>query len=484
MARYNILKALTGRRNKRMARKVGRAALYEFSGDPRVQAATQLANAAFSGSGAYRRKVSRKRTAYRQRRARQGNVGALRRTGNVWSISHREYISEIYALSGQQINSSLMDGITFGLSSTLSGGTDDIMLTECMDTGLQSVGAAVLINPADNVYFPWLSTIARNFQKYRFKKLIFHFKTITSEATANTSGLATSLGTMLMGANYDPVVKYEGSGSQPQVNAFQSMSEMLNSDGALQAKVSKSMSFGIECSKSGNAYKWYMILPNGKKPIVGTDSRIWYQAMFQMAAADVPTANGVSTDLGQLWVEYECEFMNPVISAYTDHLQNGSLESTAYITYDAAATAASVDTFGTPTTAALGSNVVIDFPSANNLTLKGLLPGVYMFEHEFNFTSTTTAVAPAITFSLDGDALTNSIGVATPTTAVVDLRSPAADSSTRHVCKRPFVIKNKQSGTYGQEVNILFTYAKSVNVDTAWTRIYRLPDNANDYLAV
>jgi len=497
---YNFRKAYMGKNNK-IGRAIGgyashlgmRAVRKGLSAYGLRRAANQGV-VDFSGSGAYRR-TSRKRLQGRQRRARQGNVGALRRQGNVWSMSHKEYISEIYSLAKSQTDAI---GNTFGLSGAAGNSVGNILRTRCLDSNNKlsgagaaddgeglSVGLVVLVNPGNNQIFPWLSNIARNFQKFRFKKLIFHYKTITSESTANTSGLATSLGTMVMAANYDPIVSYEGSGGEAKYNPFTTMSEMLNSDGALQAKISKSMSFGIECSKASQAGKWYMTLPNGKKPVVGTDSRIWFQSMFQMAADNVPKASGSDpVDLGQLWVEYECEFMNPVLAEYTDHLANGALEDAVYVTFDAAATAASVDTFADPATVAAGDGIEFLYDSVNTISLKGLSPGIYNFEHEFSFASATAATTGAITYSGNFQDVSPLFGVDIQSAPKTYLMGPSSDQSEVHrICDCFEVVEGVADGVLGSEGTILFTYAKAINVQTGRLRIYRVanPGSYVDY---
>lgn len=50
--------------------------------------------------------------------------------------------------------------------------------------------ASLKINPGLSASFPWLSNIAKMFDKYRFESLTFHFKTFVPTSTAGSVSLA------------------------------------------------------------------------------------------------------------------------------------------------------------------------------------------------------------------------------------------------------------------------------------------------------
>jgi len=56
------------------------------------------------------------------------------------------------------------------------------------------------INPGLSTSFPYLNNVASNFQQYRFKGLVFEFK--TTSATALVSGTNTAMGSVMLAVQY------------------------------------------------------------------------------------------------------------------------------------------------------------------------------------------------------------------------------------------------------------------------------------------
>lgn len=92
------------------------------------------------------------------------------------------------------------------------------------------------INVADPITFPWLSTIARNFQQYRIEGMIIFFKTLSSDSVmAPTQGMGAVFGAVRYDTNSDTP------GSQREI-----MSSVFSGSG----KPSTSLAFPVECSRS------------------------------------------------------------------------------------------------------------------------------------------------------------------------------------------------------------------------------------------
>lgn len=143
------------------------------------------------------------------------------------------------------------------------------------------------VNPGISTTFPFLAQIARNFEEFKFKGLIFEFISSTSPYFNNGA-----MGTNIMAMDYNPS------------NAnFVSKIAMENSDFAISARPDVGMCYGIECEQfAQNCY--FILQPNsGSLPVTSTDI-----GEFQFATqSPLPTA----AVLGELWVTYDVEMSKP-----------------------------------------------------------------------------------------------------------------------------------------------------------------------------
>lgn len=149
----------------------------------------------------------------------------------------------------------------------------------------------VEFNPGLQVMFPWLSGVAPNFEKYRVRKILFHYETSQS----------TFVPGMVMFA--------------PEFNISDAMpstkSELLEYAFATRAPVWKNFSMEIPSNVLMN-YKEYYVRVNELS--VQNDKKL-YDPMFLIYATDA-----VSTDIsyaGELWVEYEIELLYPQRISYS-----------------------------------------------------------------------------------------------------------------------------------------------------------------------
>jgi hypothetical protein len=93
-----------------------------------------------------------------------------------------------------------------------------------------AVGATLSINPGQASTFPWLSTIAARYEKYRFIRLRFYYKPMVTQYTTNYN-----TGKVMMNCDYDasdppPTSKQQVEDSEPHVDGmpYQSFSFVLN----------------------------------------------------------------------------------------------------------------------------------------------------------------------------------------------------------------------------------------------------------------
>jgi len=158
------------------------------------------------------------------------------------------------------------------------------------------------INPADSGTFPWLSRLASLYTKYRFTKLLFEFRSNTSNYSA-----AGALGTVVLAPQYNP-------DAQP----FPSKQIMEAAAHAVSTAPSNSVLMGFECAKQDAINQWYVILNDNTM----ARSNFSDLGAFTLATSGLPGTAG--TSLGELWVHYTCDLIEPYISV-TDSVSTGPL---------------------------------------------------------------------------------------------------------------------------------------------------------------
>lgn len=146
------------------------------------------------------------------------------------------------------------------------------------------------LNPGMDVTFPWLSSLAGNYQEYKFHGLVFEFRSLITDFV--TSG---SPGVVVMSTNYNA-----------DAPVYTTKQQMENAEFAVATKPTINLMHGVECADQQT------ILPqryvrNGDVPS-GQDLRLYDTGNFQFATS----ANPVQ-DLGELWVSYCVEFFKPIL---------------------------------------------------------------------------------------------------------------------------------------------------------------------------
>jgi plastocyanin len=199
------------------------------------------------------------------------------------------------------------------------------------------------VNPGNAAAFPWLASIAHNYQQYKFNGLIFEFKTLSSDITAGGA-----LGAVIMASNYDVVE-----------SQYSDKISMENSQYAVSAKPSCSQIHTMECLPSATANNLYYVRGGAATTSSGQDNRFFDLANFQIATSGLPGSAGAV--LGELWVSYDVSLYKPIINA--------------------ALPGASVRNGGTTTNAAIFGATPLVFGStvtASGSTLTFTQPGQYM----------------------------------------------------------------------------------------------------------
>jgi hypothetical protein len=248
----------------------GGAAAMGLVGSPMGQAlGKQAANAAaiYKGSGRYARGrgIYTGTGSYADNSIISGDtlpvpVFSPERDGASVTISHREYVSDVYAPNA--VN--------------------------------EFVNQSYAINPALERSFPWLSQVAANYEEYEIKQLIYTFRSTVTDFNSGTG----QVGQVIMATQYN-------SNREP----FYEKITMMQYDGAMSAKTSHTQMHGVECDPkkmSGSPGKFTRVSPVEEDQ----DKNDYDHAQFNIAVADVPSGF-LSQAIGELWVSYTVHLRKP-----------------------------------------------------------------------------------------------------------------------------------------------------------------------------
>lgn len=150
------------------------------------------------------------------------------------------------------------------------------------------------INVGLNGSFPWLSSIASQFEMWKPRGIVYEFKSTSADALNATN---TALGTVIMATEYD-----SSRGPAPFVNKQQ----MENHEFSSSARQSCSMMHPIECESARNPLGTYYTR-FGNQP-ANFDLRMTDLGIFVIATQG---QQGTNVNIGELWVTYEIEFLKP-----------------------------------------------------------------------------------------------------------------------------------------------------------------------------
>lgn len=226
------------------------------------------------------------------------------------------------------------------------------------------------LNPGLSYTFPWLSDIARGFQEYRIKGMVFHY--VPTSGTA-ISGTNPAVGTVMIQTSYRAT-------EAPPASKV----EMLNEYWACEAAPNEAFCHPIECDPKENPFN-IQYIRSGTLP--STENQLMYDLGRTFVAVSGQPATG--NVIGDLWVTYEVEFKKPIINS-------------SVVTDPVAATISSVSGF-TPTASnyfGSASNQIVVGPlgitaSTNTLTFPKGAQGEYLILLRFATISSWTAVNTA-----------------------------------------------------------------------------------------
>lgn len=225
-----------------------------------------------------------------------------------------------------------------------------------------------VINPALGTTFPWLASVAQQYEEYKIKGMIFEFKTMSADALNSTN---TALGQVIMATQYNVL--------SPD---FINKQQMENYEFACSTKPSCSVIHPIECEPHETPLT-ELFTRSLNTAIVGSDARLYDFGNFYIAT------NGMQSgfvNLGELWVSYEIKLFKPKLGAQVqvaDHYRAaGTVNTGAYLGGNAVKTTSS--NFGTI------------WNGTNTLTFPGGFTGQVFIE--YNMTGTANGLS-AITMT-------------------------------------------------------------------------------------
>jgi len=157
------------------------------------------------------------------------------------------------------------------------------------------------LNPGQIQTFPWLSAIASHFEQYKFRGLLFEFKSLSSDAVLS-SATSSALGSVVMATQYNALSP-----------SFPNKFVMENYEFANSAKPSLSFIHPVECARSDTTVT--ELYTRTGAAAAGSDLRLYDLGNFSIATVGMQATSGVA---GELWCTYEVEFYKPKLENPTD----------------------------------------------------------------------------------------------------------------------------------------------------------------------
>jgi len=156
------------------------------------------------------------------------------------------------------------------------------------------------LNPGLGQLFPWLSSLAQNFEEYEFRGVVLEYKSMSSDL--NTASTTSNLGTVVMCTQYNPLD-----------TVFPDKRTMENYQFACSGKPSEHIIHPIEC-KRGQNVDTHLYIRTGAALGNDADLRLYDLGNFTIATQGMPSAFSGSS-IGELWISYEVEFFKPKLTS-------------------------------------------------------------------------------------------------------------------------------------------------------------------------
>lgn len=171
-------------------------------------------------------------------------------------------------------------------------------LTSSSNAGAFKIQAYSL-NPGLAASFPWLARIAGNFQEYRWKGVIFEFR--STSATAIASSTNSAMGSVMMATQY-----------RSTAPAFVNKQQMLNEYFSSSGRPFDNFCHPVECNPKENPNNVLYVRSAGVPS--GEDEKTYDLGEFYIASTGF---QGTNCSYGELWCTYEVELLKPIVAPST-----------------------------------------------------------------------------------------------------------------------------------------------------------------------
>lgn len=149
------------------------------------------------------------------------------------------------------------------------------------------------VNPGNSTLFPWLSSIAINYQEYEIRGMIVEIKTLSTDFSTSFS-----LGSVFASADYNVL------GPDPA-----NKQQIENMEYASSAKPSCSIILPIECDPRNDSNTHLYVAKNNDYQ--GGDRRLFDLCKIYIGSQGLPAATG--STIAELWISYEVALFKPII---------------------------------------------------------------------------------------------------------------------------------------------------------------------------
>jgi hypothetical protein len=157
------------------------------------------------------------------------------------------------------------------------------------------VQRALILNPGLSGTFPWLSNLAKSYQEYNVKGMVFHY--IPTSGTA-ISGTNSALGSVMMQTSYR-------SNDDPPTSKVQILNEFWSNE----VVPCETMAHPIECDPRENPFNIHYV--RGTSVPTGDNQLLYDLGVTYVATQGMQAEN----EVGDLWVTYEVEFKKPIVTS-------------------------------------------------------------------------------------------------------------------------------------------------------------------------
>jgi len=161
-------------------------------------------------------------------------------------------------------------------------------------------GSDFYLNPGLSATFPWLSSIAKNYEQYRFHGLLFEFKSTSATAVSSTN---TALGTVVLVTDFDDLDL-----------SYTTKQEMEAAVGCVSTVPSRSVIHPVECAPRQTPIDKLWVRSVEYSDYATVDPRLFDLGRFTIATSGMQAASTI----GELWVSYDVEFFKPQLNTSND----------------------------------------------------------------------------------------------------------------------------------------------------------------------